>query len=92
MIFLGESFNENRGNLLILASSFLTIHSSISHTILFLREMAKSVRSKIKRKFRAIKRQEVYVPVVNKRQDECNKRLLVNTFLNKPSGLIFGLF
>ncbi|KAK8792202.1 hypothetical protein WA171_002456 [Blastocystis sp. BT1] len=48
--------------------------------------MAKSVRSKIKRKFRAIKRQEVYVPVVNRRQDECNKRLLVNTFLNKPSG------
>ena len=48
--------------------------------------MAKSIRSKIKRKFRAIKRQAVYVPVVNKRQQECNNRLLVNTFLNKPSG------
>ena len=56
--------------------------------------MAKSIRSKIKRKFRAIKRQAVYVPVVNKRQQECNNRLLVNTFLNKPSGrlaILLGL-
>lgn len=48
--------------------------------------MAKSIRSKIKRKFRAIKREEVFKPVEMKRQEECNNRLLVNTFLNKPSG------
>lgn len=47
--------------------------------------MAKSIRSKIKRKFRAIKREEVFKPVEMKRQEECNNRLLVNTFLNKPS-------
>ena len=52
--------------------------------------MAKSIRSKSKRKNRAILRKEVYEPAQRERQATCDKRLLVDTYLkgNKSLDLI----
>lgn len=50
--------------------------------------MARSLRSHRRKKNRAIKLAEIYRPVDRERQERVNNRLLVNTYLNNPSGRV----